>query len=213
MIHYLKKNKYKHASKGFSLVEFILILSIFSIMAGIALFNFKSFRSNAALENLAYDLALSIQNIQQSAASGISTATTGAPVGQLQGIQFTYNTGSTAGKFLPEFILFRDVDGNQNFLSGTDVLIDKIKIQYGEYVEDIQFNNTSNFTGVASGPSNDLSILFRRPWLESYFFNLQSGSGVLMSDQYARITLASDMGNGIARKYIIISRAGQISVK
>jgi type II secretory pathway pseudopilin PulG len=202
---------YSQKLKAFTFVEFIVILTIFSIMAGVSMFNFKGFRSNVALEQLAYDIALSMQNIQQRAASGVSLSGSGAPTGQFQGIQFDY-TGTSPAKFDPEFTLFRDVDNNQIFSTG-DILIDKIKIQYGEYIEDIQFNNTSNFSTAASGPNTDISIMFRRPWFDAYFYNLSTGSGVLLPDQYARITLASNMGSSIARKYIIISQAGQISVK
>jgi type II secretory pathway pseudopilin PulG len=196
---------------GFSMVEFVLILTIFSIMAGVTMFNFKGFRSNVALENLAYDIALSIANVQQRAASGTSGAS-GVPTGVFQGIEFTYNSGAGPAKFLSEFKMFSDIDGNKKYSTG-DILIDKIKIQYNEYIEDIQFHNSSSFGTAGSGPNASISIMFRRPWMDSYFYNLSTGSGVLISNDYARITIASPGGSTVVRKYIIISRAGQISVQ
>ena len=208
----MKLSYHSISLKAFSMVEFILILSIFSIMAGVTMFNFKGFRSNVALENLAYDIALSIANIQQRAASGSSASTTGAPVGIFQGIEFTYNTGGGPAKFNPEFKLFQDIDDDKKYSAG-DVLVDSIKIQYNEYIEDIQFHSSSNFTSAATGPNAKLTIMFRRPWMDAYFYDFTSGSGALISNDYARITIASDTGSGLTRKYIIISRAGQISVQ
>ncbi|MBP6925793.1 MAG: type II secretion system protein, partial [Candidatus Pacebacteria bacterium] len=37
---------------GFTLIEFIVIISIFAIVASIALFNFSGFNSNISLSNL-----------------------------------------------------------------------------------------------------------------------------------------------------------------
>jgi type II secretory pathway pseudopilin PulG len=198
--------------KAFSMVEFVVILSIFSIMAGITMFNFRGFRSKVALENLAYDIGLSIANIQQRAASGASSSGSGTPVGIFQGVEFVYNSSISPAKFDPEFKIFQDINGDKEYNSG-DVLVDSIKIQYNEYIEDIQFHNSSNFSTASPGPNAKLTIMFRRPWMDAYFYNLQSGSGVLIANDYARITLASNTGSGIVRKYIIISRAGQISVQ
>jgi type II secretory pathway pseudopilin PulG len=212
-------------AKGFTLVEFILILSIFSIMAGVTMFNFNGFRSNIAMENLAYDVALSIQGIQQRAASGFNSGTGSASVatGQFQGIQFTKLTG---GGFSSEFILFKDiVTQNQRYDSGSVELIDKIKIQYSEYVKTIEYNSTNNFSTGATILNNDVAILFKRPWLDAYFYDLPPGTGAgnLLNPnaaQYVRITLATGGTisdpcgtNGVLCKYVIISRAGQVSVK
>lgn len=212
--------------KAFTLVEFILILSIFSIMAGVTMFNFNGFRSNIAMENLAYDVALSIQNIQQRAASGANLTTTSAATssGIFQGIQFTK---LSTGGYSPEFILFQDrVTQNQRYDSTSfGELIDRIKIQYNEYVKNIEYNSSSNFATGSTTLNNDVAILFKRPWLDAYFYDLPPGGGAgnllnANTAQYLRITLASG-GNisdpcgtgGVSCKYIIISRAGQVSVK
>jgi prepilin-type N-terminal cleavage/methylation domain-containing protein len=50
--------------KGFTLIEFVVIISIFAIMAGVALVNFSGFRSNVGLNNLAHDIALTIRQAQ-----------------------------------------------------------------------------------------------------------------------------------------------------
>lgn len=221
-----QKNNKTFCTKGFTLVEFILILSIFSIMAGVTMFNFNGFRSNVAMENLAYDVALSIQNIQQRAASGFNATTTGSSVatGQFQGIQFTRATG---GGFNSEFIVFKDVvTQNQRYdASSSGELIDKIKIQYNEYVKKIDYNNTASCVSGTTPITNDVAILFKRPWLDAYFYELPSGTGAgtLLNPntaQYLCITLATGGTisdpcgtSGVSCKYVMISRAGQVSVR
>ena len=51
------------APKGFTLIEFVVIISIFAIMAGIALVNFAGFRSNVGSSTLAHDIALTIRSV------------------------------------------------------------------------------------------------------------------------------------------------------
>ncbi len=53
-----------HGNKGFTLIEFVVIISIFAIMAGVALVNFAGFRSNVGLNNLSHDIALTIRQAQ-----------------------------------------------------------------------------------------------------------------------------------------------------
>lgn len=213
--------------KAFSLVELIVIISIFSIIAGVAMFNFQGFRSRVALEQLAYDVGLSLQQLQQRTASGVSgsSAISNAtpPVGFYQGIQFTWTGGTPGpGSFSNEFIMFRDdkITDDKTYNIANDTLIDRVKIQYNEYIEKIETDSDATFLSTSSNYVNitnkDISVMFKRPWLESYFFDLSSGSGVLMNNnqvQYMRITLASGTGSNIIRKYIIISSAGQINVK
>lgn len=213
--------------KAFSLVEFIVIISIFSIIAGVAMFNFQGFRSRVALEQLAYDIGLSLQRLQQRTASSISSSSTISnatpPSGFYQGIQFVWTGGTPGpGNFSNEFTMFKDdkITDDKTYNVANDTLVDRIKIQYNEYIEKIETDSTSTFLSTSPDYVNitnkDISIMFKRPWLEAYFFDLSSGSGVLMNNnqvQYMRITLASGIGANIIRKYIVISSAGQINVK
>ncbi len=90
-------------SKGFTFVEFIVIISIFAIMAAIALFNFKGFRSSIGLNNLAYDIALEIKTAQTLGASAPGADFFGAQ--QVITMLFDYS-GSA---FNDAFISFREM--------------------------------------------------------------------------------------------------------
>lgn len=51
-------------NKGFSLVEFVVVLTIFAIMSSVAIFNYSSYRRTIEQKNVAQDIALSIRQAQ-----------------------------------------------------------------------------------------------------------------------------------------------------
>lgn len=54
----------KNKTKGFSLLELLVVISIFTIITTIALFNQGQLNSNVLLTNLAYDVALTVREVQ-----------------------------------------------------------------------------------------------------------------------------------------------------
>jgi type II secretory pathway pseudopilin PulG len=54
----------KQQHSGFSLVEFIVILTLFAIMASVVTFDFQRFRTNIDRSNLATDVALAFRQMQ-----------------------------------------------------------------------------------------------------------------------------------------------------
>lgn len=78
---YLKKNN----EQGFSLIEFIVVLVIFSIMSGTSLFNFNKYQNNIEQTNIAQDIALTLRQAQVYGLSG-SDQTVGAQDLDEQGI-------------------------------------------------------------------------------------------------------------------------------
>jgi prepilin-type N-terminal cleavage/methylation domain-containing protein len=63
---YLKNNN----EQGFSLIEFIVVLVIFSIMSGTSLFNFNKYQTNIQETNIAQDIALTLRQAQIYGLSG-----------------------------------------------------------------------------------------------------------------------------------------------
>lgn len=198
-----------HVKKsGFTLVEFIIIISIFTIMAGILSFNFNGFRNSAGLNNLTHDLALSIYSIQKKALSGLSSetvrvsGTTSITDALPYGIAFKKSLTGTG--FDSEFILFRDDSRNGEYdaFASTDRIIDTVKIQTADTVSAIDTYNGSTYAPVSTVSGSYFSITFERPWPEVK--NMPFGASAI------RITLASADGT---KKYISISAIGQISLQ
>lgn len=69
MFYKLKIKNYK-LNEGMSYVELIVVLSIFSIMSSIVLFNYQDFQSKIEIKSLANDIALKIVEIQKDASAG-----------------------------------------------------------------------------------------------------------------------------------------------
>lgn len=215
--------------KGFTLIEFIVIISIFAVMASVALFNFNGFKSNVGLNNLAHDIGLTIRQAQvfgwvtqSSVTSSGSIALdttdplTGNPVRYADGVFFDSTTLGT------EFILYRKTNENnpKNYETGLDTRIDTIKIN-GPYIIDkilsspnkadlaIAVGNLVPTTGQITQIS-DVSIAFTRPKPEATFF-----SGVTaLADHYIAIYIRGTADAvGTASHVVIVSRTGEIDVQ
>ena len=64
------KLKIGNYNRGMTYVELIVVLSIFSIMTSVVLFNYGAFQAKVDIKNLASDIALKIVEAQKSALSG-----------------------------------------------------------------------------------------------------------------------------------------------
>ncbi|MGB0925542.1 MAG: pilus assembly FimT family protein, partial [Minisyncoccia bacterium] len=58
------KKKHQQKNKGFTMVEFVVVLSIFAIMSGVSTFDYNSYRTTIERTNLAQDIALTIRQAQ-----------------------------------------------------------------------------------------------------------------------------------------------------
>ena len=98
-------------NKGMTYVELIVVLSIFSIMTSIVLFNYGEFQAKVDIRNLASDIALKIVEAQKSALSGkLPTQATGATWKPSYGV---YLNISTPTEFIYTSNLKKSVNGNE----------------------------------------------------------------------------------------------------
>lgn len=213
--------------KGFTLVEFIVIISIFAVMASVALFNFNGFRSSVGLNNLAHDIGLTIRQAQvfgwsnQSASSSGALALdtldplTGNPVRYADGVYFESASQST------QFVLYRKSDETRpHYYEPTDTIIDTIKISgpyaiakivSGTQKSDLQLvtGNTIPTAGTINQVTN-LSISFTRPKPEASFF--QDANPI--TDAYIAIYVRGTTDDPLTASHVVIvSRTGEIDVQ
>ena len=183
--------------KGFTLIEFVVIMSIFGIVASIALFNFSGFSSNISLTNLTHDVALVIRDAQVRGISNRSTSDPETPI--RRGVYFEYDT--ITSDYSNQIVVFDDDNSNAEYDS-PDELIDTITIQSSDRIDDIETNNPNT-----CGDDNEehLHILFQRPDPNPVIY---CGNNIA---DFASIVISS--ADGSRQKFIDVQITGQISVR
>lgn len=145
-----------------SYVELIVVLSIFSVMTSVVLFNYGSFQAKIEIKNLASDIALKIVEAQKSSLSGKLP-----PLAQQ--VNIIYPWKPSYGIYIDQaidnksFSYFVDTDSsgflnNPNCTSGGECL-EKISITKGNTISSLKVfyqDGTSSNLG-------DLTITFKRP--------------------------------------------------
>ncbi len=186
--------------KGMTLIELLVVIAIMTILSGITIFDYTSFRSSISVENLANDIALSIRKAQSHA---IGVKGVGSDFTYAQGIHFS----TVTDKY---FIIFNDRGdpANKQF-DGSGETCD------GECREKLTIDTMAKISGFYLGTVNTkrtgtLNILFKRPNPDADFcFNNCSGATI----PSVRIAVSNGLsGNKEIFRYINVWNTGQISV-
>ncbi len=108
--NFLAKTKFiKKISRGFTLIELIVVMAIMMIVTAVVLYNYKSFNSQTLITNYAYEVAFAIKEAQvyglsvlKGSAKGFASSKAGFQQGY--GIHFDNASLSTPSSF----VLFND---------------------------------------------------------------------------------------------------------
>ncbi len=218
------KNFYKN-EKGFSLVEFIVILTIFSIMTSVSLFNYNKHQSILEESNLAQDIALTIRQAQVygiSATNQIYGSEDFDASGYLdiqlgEGVNVIKDQsirGVSINLDKKTLVLYADNDKNHIFNGENDRVIDERRI----------ISNTIAFDKISIQEDNDaviekvngiLDITFQRPYPDAWFAyrsDENSTSGPIYRRQVA-IYFKNQKTQELLDDVIEINSIGNISVK
>lgn len=171
---------------GMSYVELIVVLSIFSAISSVVLFNYGGFQAKVDIKNLAGDIALKIVEAQKSSLSGKFP-----PLEQQSQITSTWKP--SYGVYLntasddKSFIYFTDLNNN-NLYEGSDCTgecLDKIILTKGNSISSLDV-----FYQGDSAPHNlsDLTITFTRP---NSGATIKSTSSLTSIISYIQISLVS----------------------
>ncbi len=187
---------YPACSRGFSLVELLVTISIFVAVTGVVLINFPSFSSHIALDNLAHEVALAVRQAQVFGSSSREFGT-GSGIFLSRGAHFDRTQNTT-------FLLFADADGNDLY-SGESELEEMFTIGQRNYI--------SGICGFVTSASNctvldTVDITFMRPNPEPTILGSVGGSGAPYS--YVTITVSSSAGN---TRNIAVWSNGQIAIQ
>ncbi|HBB44023.1 MAG: hypothetical protein UW27_C0017G0034 [Parcubacteria group bacterium GW2011_GWA1_44_13] len=181
--------------KGFTLVEVLVSIGIFTVLTGVVLSNYRGYNTNALFANASEDIVLALRQAQ---VYGVGVKGTGTSFTTPYGVHFNSANPN-------QIIIFADIDppaaplsfpGDGIYTAGNDTNIETI-----------------NWSGVVSlmtlrcngGPcgGNMANITFRRPNPDAMIYD----SSVQHSSLEVEIT------NNVKTSRIIISNTGQISLQ
>jgi len=224
----LFKNKYNHSyQKGMTLVELMVVLSIFVMVTGLTIFDYKNFQSNVSIQNLSSDISLAIRKAQSyaigshgngagsnfSLAYGVHFDTTTTPASPLYGsnksfIMFIDSTLNT-----PPDILYDLPPINSTTCNGVaNECSEMLSIVTADSISNIYINGSS--TPVAAGKSLDIS--FKRPNPDAVFCLRNTGQS--FCDTVNISNVAIEISNGLTApnnriRTVSVWNTGQISIK
>lgn len=157
-------------------VELIVVLSIFSIMTSIVLFNYGGFQEKVDIKVLANDIAMKIVEAQKSALSGELPLSSPANWKPSYGLYFDPSSPK-------QFIYFADLNNPSNGYD-TGEALDTINITKNNSISRI---DSYAGTTLLQQITNPLSITFTRPDSGAIF----TSSGLLPGLEYIQITIIS----------------------
>lgn len=209
--------------KGFTLIEMLMVLAIFTILTSIVMYNYAEFNSKTIMTNMAYEIALTVRQAQVYSLGVRGQVGTGS-FDNRYGVYFNTNDG---GK---EFAFFFDKRDGENEPNGwcdagenvgnclacvsdsdgeclekvtltRDIFINKICLSDG-------INPVDENTGqcVGSNPIEEVSVTFDRP-------NPDAKVAVEYGDNDTKKNLGIVVKNSFGnQRAVIIRNTGQISV-
>ena len=188
-----KNKKIANCQAGMNYVELIVVLSIFSLLSSVVLFNYGEFQAKVDIKNLGSDIALKIIEAQKSSLSGQLPPL--AQQGQVSstwkpsyGIYFNPSSDNKS------FIYFTDLDQNGSLFnpscSAGGECLDKITITKNNYIERIDECDTPDCSPPNGRITDPLSITFKRPDSRA-LFHLNNVPLNLTGSKYVQITIRS----------------------
>lgn len=210
----IKKNKAcstnPQHNRGMTYVELIVVLSIFSIMSSIVIFNYGKFQAKINIKVLANDIALKIVQAQKESMAGKWPPVNKTPIAGWKpsyGVYFNRNDFSTS------FIYFANLD-NTGLISTDDLYsecvgkcLDYLTITKGITISDISYFSYGDPT--PNNILNDLIITFTRP--DSAPTVYLNDATKLSNFNYIQITISSPGDDPISAKIKLYS-SGRIEI-
>ena len=198
--------KVRHSARkrGFTLIELLVVVGIIIVITGLVLANTNQFGGQTLLQNLSYDIALSLREAQ---VYGISVRSNSGSFNNGYGMHFNINTPAS-------YNLFSDVAQTGIYTTGEDVAPSPYAIGQSFKISKLCITSAA---GIESCAISTLDILFIRPEPDACISangvtDVTSGNvyACISTAQRARIVVTSPRGEYMN---VIIYANGQISVQ
>lgn len=226
--------------QGVTLIEMLVVIAIFGIIASILLFNYGDFNNNISVRTLSQEMGLAVRKAQTYATSVRKDTAAGLQDGPtVYGIAFSVRPPATdgtasAGPHNKQFVLFRDsaIEGTlltngsydisaEGCGSETSECKEVFSITSNDSIEKICYSDTQTTTAERCFDKDtaysQVTILFRRPSPDALFCFVSAPSATSSSCDTSikgissvRIELSSLKG---IKKSVLIWNTGQISVQ
>ena len=208
--------QFQNVQAGFSLVEFVVVLVIFSIMSSVSIFNYNGYRDLIQETNVSQDIALSIRQAQVYGLSS-SDRIVGDDAIDPEDL-FSYNESipditedrSVRGVYIDpdneSLTIFEDLNRNLRYDVATDRVIDTRSIASGN-VEILGVDLCNSSPNCGNIDTDPINIAFTRPYPDAYISDTSS----FASYDFASILIGSPSESYDA--YIELNSIGNITVK
>lgn len=209
----------KNTQRGVTLVEMIVVVAIFAVVASILFFKYSDFNTSVSVRNLSQEVALTVRKAQTYATSvrslnGVSAVSDQFPA---YGVSFSPDApGATYAPSYKQFTVFADMvngaDINRYYDRGSDCgnpsinneCVELYSINTSDKVVQLCTDYPVSDTCISSGTVN---VIFRRPAPDAEIC-IVSGSQCTTTVSYVKVVLESIKGT---QKTVTIWNTGQIS--
>ncbi len=188
---------------GFSLIELLVTISIFTIMMIVVLVNYRSFNKNSDFTNAVENAYFALREAQVYGVGSRTTAggttmcgSPASPFNCAYGVHFT--TTITPG----QYNFFIDTNGNRIMDTGESIG-QPISLGSGTTITSL-WCVRSGISGACE--NNYASVIFKRPNPDAFIAETPFPAN---SDYGVEVTIS----NGIKTARVVISEAGQISIQ
>lgn len=205
---------------GFTIIEMLVVLAIIFVLAGTSLVNYNKFGKEIDLENMTYNVALTIRTAQSFGINRRDDLSTSFDEPKPYGVYFTTSLiNPPVGLSSESFMVFIDnkngvSNGSNNIFDNTGTGGACVSNSSDECIEIFKMNKLVYISSLCAGDNaancqerDELHITFKRPNPDAII-----KSSELAQHSYAEITLSSPIA-GIPDQKIAVGTAGQISIK
>lgn len=192
-------------SRGFTLIEMMVVIAIFAVLTAIIVFNYGDFNADIVVSNMAYEIALTTRQAQ---IFGLGSRGTGGEFQEAYGIYINNSGGPSK-----DLIFFGDTLSSNWYCNNTgtggdctcagadDECLERLTLQKNIVIDKLQV-----FNGSICSEIDELAISYKRPNPEAQILDQENASGPF---QLAMITV---LAPGDRQRHVIIRKNGQISV-